>query len=437
MKRMKAKRNPIGTEPVAGRRIGDPESVGTEPPDVTYVVGTYPLLTTTFIDREIKLLRSWSAAVDVISLRQPRPGLSPEQLPLVETTKYARPADPIELTRRHLRYLGRRPLRYLGTFTRLVTGRGQTFRQRARTAGHFVLGVHVTGLIEESGSTRRIHAHFIDRAATVAHVAAQLLDVPYSITAHASDIYLSPVLLDVKMTGADFVATCTGYNREHLAQLVPAASDRLILNHHGLEIDRYTPSTTQAAGAGEAPRLVSVGQLEERKGFVHLLDACRTLRDRGVAFHLEIIGSGTQQTELEDRIDELGIEDVVTLRGAVPHDAVVTAYSEASMFVLPCVLGEDGDRDGIPNVILEAMAMALPVVSTLHSGIPEAVESEVTGILVPPRDADALAAAVERLLADPTTARQMGVRGRQVVTERFDVERNVRTMYQRLIGDGG
>ena len=415
-----------GSAAAAERSDGSPGSAR-----VTYVIGTYPLLTTTFIDREILLLRSWSLDVDVISLRPPRPGLSPEQLALVETTGYARPAAPLDLIRRNVRFLVRRPQRYLGTFARLVARHGQSLRQRARTAGHFVLGVHVAGMIAETGSTRRIHAHFIDRAATVAYVAARLLDVPYSVTAHASDIYIAPVLLDLKMEGADFVATCTRYNVDHLATTVPRASDRLVLNYHGLDLQRYAPATPAEEGV---PTLVAVGQLRPKKGFVHLVEACHLLRLRGTDVRVEIIGAGPQQAELEQQIHKLGLDDVVTLRGALPHGEVIEAYERASAFVLPCVVGDDGDRDGIPNVILEAMAMQLPVVSTRHSGIPEAVEHGTTGLLVPPSDAAALATALEWVIDDPATARQMGRRGRRVITERFDLETNVRTMYDRFVG---
>ena len=203
---------------------------------VTYVIGTYPLLTTTFIDREIETLRELGVDVDVLSLRRPDGRLSDAQRALGSTTTYIRPVGGLSLAASHLSQLTRRPGRYLSTLSRLVAGRGQTIRQRIRTAGHFALGVHVTKLVEKRRATERIHAHFIDRAAIVAHVVARLLDVPYSITAHANDIYVAPVLLETKIKDADFVATCTGYNESHLAREIPQAAPKITRVYHGMSM---------------------------------------------------------------------------------------------------------------------------------------------------------------------------------------------------------
>ena len=257
--------------------------------------------------------------------------------------------------------------------------------------------------------------------------------MPYSVTAHASDIYVSPLLLRTKLAGADFVATCTGYNQTHLVEAVPEAAGKIALAYHGLELEHYDPSTRTPA---ILPTLLAVGQLREKKGLAYLLDACRELTDRGVRFQCEIIGEGPQRAELERKMRELGLEKAVALRGARSHDEVIEAYRRAWLFVLPCVISEDGDRDGIPNVILEAMAMGLPVVSTRHSGIPEVVEHEATGLLVPPADAAALADALVRVLEDRREAHEMGEHGRTFVLDRFDAERNVRALRERFASTG-
>lgn len=400
-------------------------------PAVAYIIGTYPLLTTTFIDREIRMLRSWGVEIHIVSLRRLTNEVSPEQAALGATVTYTRPVRPLAFVGRHLHFILRKPGRYLMTLARLVSRKGQSPRQRLRTIGHFGLAVYVAG--ELDGGIGRIHAHFIDRSAIVAHVASELLDVPYSITAHASDIYVDPVLLDIKMEKAEFVATCTGYNRAYLADQVNGAAEKVEVLYHGLEIGNYEP---MVGADSEVPTLIAVGQLKEKKGYRYLLDACRVLVDRGVAFHCEIIGEGPERDELERRIRELVLDRHITLLGALPHSAVIAAYRRADVFVLPCVIGRDGDRDGIPNVILEAMAMQLPVVSTKHSGIPEAVAHKKTGILAAPGDAEALAEALIAVLEDRDGAREMGVRGREVILERFDAEANVRKLYERFATAG-
>jgi glycosyltransferase involved in cell wall biosynthesis len=402
-------------------------------PPVAYVIGTYPLLTTTFIDREVRLLRSWGQTVDIVSLRRPGAMAAPDQQALAATTMYARPVAAHRLVRRHLHFLWHRPSAYLRAFSTLVLGADLALRDRLRTIGHFGLGVSVAGQLREAGDHARIHAHFIDRAATVAYVAARLLDVPYSVTAHASDIYVAPLLLRTKVSEADFVATCTGYNQAHLIDEVPEAAPRVALLYHGLELERYDPSTTSPASL---PTLLAVGQLRDKKGLTHLVAACRELTERGLAFRCEIIGEGPQRAELERQVHELGLEGTVVLRGALPHDAVIDSFRRAWLFVLPCVISDDGDRDGIPNVILEAMAMALPVVSTHCSGIPEVVTDGVTGRLVPPADPAALADALADVLQDPGAAARMGAQGRAVVEDRFDVAGNVRALRDRFADPG-
>lgn len=401
-------------------------------PVIAYVIGTYPSLTTTFIDREVRLLRSWGATVDIVSLRRPTATVSPEQAALAASTSYARPVTASQLLRRHAHFLRRRPSAYVRTLLLLASSRGLSLRDRLRTVAHFGLGVSVAGQLHENGRYDRVHAHFIDRAATVALVAARLLDVPYSVTAHAADIYVSPLLLRTKLAAGDFVATCTGYNRDHLAQVAPEASGKIVLAYHGLDLERYDPTSRCPS---TVPTMLAVGQLREKKGFIHLLRACRDLADRGMAFRCEIIGEGPQRADLERAVQDLGLGHQVAFLGAQSHDEVIDAYRRARLFVLPCVVGDDGDRDGIPNVILEAMAMGLPVVSTRHSGIPEVVDHEATGLLVPPADATELADALAQVLEDPAAGERMGAQGRAVVLERFDVEHNVRALWDRFGGE--
>jgi glycosyltransferase involved in cell wall biosynthesis len=181
------------------------------------------------------------------------------------------------------------------------------------------------------------------------------------------------------------------------------------------------------------PLLLAVGQLKHKKGLHHLLDACRILVDRGSSFDCEIVGDGPLRGELTARIAELGLRSHVRLLGALPHEVVVERYREASIFVLPCVTGPDGGRDGIPNVILEAMAMGVPVVSTRHSGIPEAVQDGRTGLLVPPGDAEQLAGAIARLLDDGALRERLGSRGRERVREVFDIEANAKALLAEVL----
>lgn len=394
---------------------------------IAYVIGSYPLLTTTFIDREIEVMRAKGISVQVVSLRRPHGLLSSDQS--AEGVLYVRPVSPLRLITSHLRFLLGRPITYLRTLGQLISDPHPRFFQRIKTAGHFVLAVHVARLVSVTGSFQRVHAHFIDRAAVVALVVGRLLDLPYSATAHANDIYVDPVLLDRKLSEAKFVATCTGANAEHLRRQARGRA-RVIRLHHGLDVNEYDMPLRSGA---EEPLLLAVGQLKEKKGFAYLIEACRLLSERGISFRLEIIGEGPLRDRLQTSIARAGLEGTVILRGALSHDEVKEAYRRADLFVLPCVTGADGDRDGIPNVILEAMASGLPVVSTAHSGIPEAVEDGTSGLLVPPGDPVALAEALVMLAEDEGLRRTYGEAGRKLVADSFDVSQNVQSLVEELL----
>jgi glycosyltransferase involved in cell wall biosynthesis len=290
---------------------------------------------------------------------------------------------------------------------------------------HFAAGVYAAHFLRDQDYDQ-IHAHFIDRAATLALVASRLLDIPYSVTAHANDIYVNPILLHEKLGEAKFVATCTGYNQAHLARLgADSFGHKLRCIYHGLDVGNYQPASRVSS---DKPMVIAVGQLKEKKGFAYLIEACHMLKERGYHFECQIVGEGPLRQDLEARIRQLFLQDTVTLCGALPHQDVIDKYKQSTIFVLPCIVGSDGDRDGIPNAVLEALAMQRPVVSTRHSGIPEVVEDGVNGLLVPPADAVALAEALANLLDDPERRQRLGERGRQTVIENFDVAQNVRRL---------
>src|SRR5690349_18213985 len=382
---------------------------------LVYIIGTYPGLTTTFIDREIRALRARGVNVRVVSVRKPHTKLSGDQEQLQRITSYLLPASWIEFLKGHLRFLLTKPTAYFGTLLKLFSSPHPDHATRLKTILHFAEGVYAAERIRNE-ECDHIHAHFVDRASTMALVASKLLNVPYSVTAHANDIYVKPVLLDLKLSQASFVSTCTGYNRQYLER-EHRLNGKLHCLYHGLELEDYQPQPNVSA---EIPKITAVGQLKEKKGFSYLLKACQILKENGYAFRCQIIGEGPLRPALEQKIHDFSLEKHVTLSGAIPHDTVINELKSSSMFVLPCVTGSDGDRDGIPNAILEAMAMQLPIVSTIHSGIPEVVTDGENGLLVPPADANALAQAMAKLLDNSMLGHQMGERGRQRVSENFD-----------------
>ncbi|MDX2032214.1 MAG: glycosyltransferase family 4 protein [Blastocatellia bacterium] len=283
----------------------------------------------------------------------------------------------------------------------------------------------------ESGRIRHLHAHFCHGVTTIAMFAARLSGLPFSFTAHAKDIYQSDLnpgdLLSTKMRRAEFVLTCTGANKTHLDSIRPAETP-LHTIYHGLDLSLFVPApeTDRETAAKDTPVILSVGRMVEKKGFTDLVEACRLLRERDVRFACRIVGGADKYTEaIERAIREAGLEETVTLHHAVTQEELRRIYQESTIFALPCQVLENGDRDGIPNVLVEAMAMELPVVSTDISGIPELIEDGVNGRLTPQRNPRALADAIEELLQAPELRRQYGRAAREKVCRLFDAGKNV------------
>jgi glycosyltransferase involved in cell wall biosynthesis len=399
---------------------------------VVYVVGTYPLVTTTFIDREISALRGLGVDVRIIAVRRPSPDapLSKEQRELARRTSYLIPIAWASLVTAHLRFLLTRPTVYVGTLAHLVTRPHPDLRARTRTVLHFGEGVYAAHVVHRR-DVRELHAHFADRAATIALVASRLLRRPYSLSVHAgADIFVRPVLLREKVTAARHVVTCTSHNKAHLARLMGGDFERKItVVPHGLDL---SGQRRDPPGTNGLPVVLAVGQLTERKGFAHLVAACDVVRNQGHRFVCRIIGSGPQRANLEELIAGLSLRDTVSLEGALPHEAVVDHYRQASMVVLPCVRTADGDVDGIPNVLVEAMAFGIPVVSSDLPALRELITNGVDGLLVPEGNVERLADAVRRLLDEPLLRERLGAEALRTVVERFDVAKNVRRFAETL-----
>jgi glycosyltransferase involved in cell wall biosynthesis len=288
------------------------------------------------------------------------------------------------------------------------------------------LAVALADRLLAAGDVRHLHAHFAHGATTVAWLASLVTGIPFSFTGHAKDIYserLNPAgLLRRKLEAAAFAVTCTEANRAHLRAICPGAAVHRV--YHGLNADFSRlvagPAPERVGGDGTL-RVLGVGRLVEKKGFDLLVDACADLRAAGVPVEARVVGEdGDHAFEVRRRARAHGLDGQFRLTGPMSQAQLFDQYRRVDVFCLPCRVLSDGDRDGIPNVLVEAMACGVPVVTTGVSGIPELVRDGENGLLVPPDDPAALAAALARLHRDPALAAELGRRGRETVRERFD-----------------
>jgi glycosyltransferase involved in cell wall biosynthesis len=393
---------------------------------IGFVVKTFPKLSETFILGEILGLERMGLALEIFALQRPGETLHHCEVGKVRARlRYLSDgllSGTSHLVKDHIATALRHPLRYLRSLN-------IAFRRESSAGWNvFAHAVTLARMARRAGITH-LHAHFASESASVAELAARLAAITYSISAHAKDIYTTGApALQRKLQGARFTVTCTECNRAYLEKL--AGPDAGVFRmYHGIDLERFAPGHRPPANP---PLILSVGRLREKKGFATLIRACALLRDQGVAFRCEIVGYGEDHLKLQRLIGDLGVEDRVVLAGKMNHEQLVHRYRDATLFALPCEIAQDGDRDGIPNVLLEAMATELPVVATTVSGIPEVVVHEDNGLLVPPQDAPALAWTMRRLIADASLRARLGASARRTVAKLFCNENNLKLVHRLL-----
>jgi len=265
-----------------------------------------------------------------------------------------------------------------------------------------------------------LHAHFATAPVTVTRLASRLAKVPYTFTAHAKDIFhqsVRPEDLRRKLGDAAAVITVSDYNRDYLIRAYGVAAARVQRIYNGLDLEQFRYESPME----RPPRIAAVGRLVEKKGFADLVEACAILRARGVAFRCEIVGTGPLEPALQALVQSHGLEGRVQLLGPRPRYEVIEHVRNAAVLAAPCVVGSDGDRDGLPTVLPEAMALGTPCVATDVTGIPELLKPGDAGLVVPEHDPPALAVALERLLTDPALRERVATQARRRMEADFDV----------------
>lgn len=420
------------------------------PAEVGYIVMGYPRLSESFISNEILQLERLGTRVRVYavkaggedrvhdSVKAIRAPVSylPRMTSLSGTSLPAWLRDNLTAYRAaHGRLLRTEPVRYLGA---LVSALAMSVRYSERPFAlrkvfikEFLQAGFIADAINSAPGVGHLHGHFCHGATTITWFVSRLTRIPFSFTAHAKDIYLSSQnpgnLLVRKLDAARFAVTCTHANREHmLSHVHPGRPACTIL--HGVDTDYFAPRMPSADDSG-IPLILAVGRFVEKKGFAYLIDACADLRNRGMAFRCRLVGeAGDQLPMLKARIALHRLEGHVEINGPATHHELKELYAQAAMFALPCVVADNGDRDGIPNVLAEAMSMGLAVVTTAVSGIGEIVENGRNGLVVQERDSAALTQALATLVADPAHRRRLGAAARATICAVFDSRQTTRQL---------
>jgi glycosyltransferase involved in cell wall biosynthesis len=397
---------------------------------VAYVVSRFPKLSETFIVRELDAVHRQGVEIELLGLFPPpaEPVVHPAARPWVERVHRPRVADGLLGL---LWWLARRPLRTLSSLFIIARGHGRRPSVLVRALITVPLAAAYARRLRPLGVSH-VHAHFANYPALAAWLAWRLTGIPYSFTAHAHDLFKHQAFLARKARDAAFVVPISEYNRRFLAKLAgPKAPMHVV--HCGVDPQTFTFRPREIPAQGPV-RVLCVAALREYKGHRHLLEAVAGDPELE-RVELTLVGDGELRAELEQLARRCGIADRVRFLGGRPEHEVRALLDECHAFVLASVVARDGNMEGLPVALMEALACGVPVISTRSSGIPELVRDGETGLLAEPADPSSLRAALRRLLEDPTAARRMSEAGRRLVEAEFDIEKSGRRL-SRLFGDG-
>ena len=408
---------------------------------VAYVLEVYPVISQLFILREMLHFEAMGYLLTVFAVGRPlQSELShPESGQLTARIVYLRIGGSVTVAIKsiisHLYCLLYDPIRYVKTLA-FVLSRRNVLLMRFLHAGQVAAGVRRNGI-------DHIHAHFAGEASSVAMLASMLTGRPYSFTVHARDVFVTPEFVNEKVVSALSVIATSEYCAKYLFALcslpVEEFSAKVHVIYLGIPVQEFDKLREQkvALSSDESPILLTVARLVPKKGHKYLLDALSVLGSRGISAHWTIVGEGPERDSLTERAAELDLSDRIRFVGAADSTHVKSLLAEADLFVLPCIKDSEGDMDGMPVALMEAMAAGVPVISTPISGIAELISDRVNGLLVEPENADALADAIESLVKDQDLCQRLVASARMRVREACDLAAIVREMADVFLLDQG
>jgi len=404
--------------------------------EIIFILKGYPRLSETFIAQEIRALEQRGIRIRIVSLRFPtdkhvHPVHREIQAPVTYLPEYLY-QEPLRVLRGWWR--ARRLPGYAGAVRQWIADWRRDFSaNRGRRFGQAcVLAAELGDPAQyPNGYPKRLHAHFIHTPASVAYYTHLMTGIPWSTSAHAKDIWLTGDWEKrEKLASMDWLVTCTETGHQALAALAPTP-EKTALVYHGLDFTRFPEPPAREARKQGPFTLLSVGRLVPKKGYAGLIAALGKL-PKDLDWRLRHIGGGPLKGELQAQAQSLGIADRITWLGPKPQETVLEEYRGADLFILNSRIAADGDRDGLPNVLMEAQSQRLAVIATNLAGIPELVIDGETGTLVPPDDAPALAQAIERLLRDAELRGRQAAAGYDRVRTMFAMDRGIADLERRF-----
>jgi len=403
-----------------------PDRAAVAAPRVAYVMSRFPKLSETFVLNEMNAVVASGTPVELYPLLRERQHTThPEVAPWMGVAHF-HPFVSAAIVRTNVTCALRHPAAYGAAFMEALGKTWGSPRLFVGAIGILPKAVRFAHEMSESGVTH-VHAHFATHPALAALVVHRLTGIPFSFTAHGSDLHVDQRMLDTKLDAAAFAVTVSEFNKGVMVRASGEwASAKIRVIPCGVDPEYFRPADDPLPGGPF--RFVCVASFEEVKGHRFLVDACRVLRDRGLEFDLDLVGEGPRRPSIERQVDESGLRGHVHFLGGQPRPEIARLLRNAHAAVLASHPTRDGRREGIPVALMEAMATGLPVVATAISGIPELVRSDETGLLVPSGDPLALADALDRLVRDPALRARLGTAARTAVCRDFHLHTNAQRL---------
>jgi glycosyltransferase involved in cell wall biosynthesis len=391
-------------------------------PRLAYLTSQYPAASHTFIRREVEALREQGWSIDTFSVRPPGSDETAGEADRheAEQTYYILKQSTAAFAGAHLATLVTQPLAYLRTFGIALSHRAPGARGLFLCIAHFAESVLLARELRKRG-VAHLHNHFANSAATVGLLASRLVGIGWSFTMHgiSETDYPAGLMLGRKIEAASLVSCVSYFGRAQGMRLVdPSNWDKMHVVRCGVPFDRLPP---RSPGSG-SPTIICVGRLSPEKGQTGLLRAFARLRAKHPVAVLRLVGDGPDRDALERLASELGVDDAVTFAGRLPEQETLAEIARADMLVLPSFM------EGLPIVLMEAMALGVPVISSRVAGIPELVSDGKTGLLFAPSDWDELAQCIERLLSDQLLGETLAQNGKWKITSEFDTRKSATSL---------
>lgn len=396
-----------------------------------YIMSRFPKISETFILYEILAVQELGAKVEIFPLIKENQSVCHKEAEALVRIAHYHKYFSFSILKAQLYFLFLQPIGYLRTLIEVLlnTLKNKNFFIKALII--FPKSVRFAYEMQKM-KISHIHAHFATHPTVAAFIIHRLTGIPFSFIAHGSDLHVNRTMLDKKIAASTFAVTCSKFNKE---LMVTSAGEQMREKIHviysGVELDVFSPNFNKPT---DRPiQIICVGSFEEVKGHKYLMQACKLLQDRGIKFHCHLVGDGPVRGTIEKLITELRLDDRITIHGLLQRQEVAKILQESDIKAAPSAPTLDGKREGLPCVLIEAMAAGLPIVSTQLTGIPELVDDQHTGFLVEPHNAEELANALQKLCESHELRIQMGKAGRKKVQEGFDRKKNTKTLLKLIV----